>query len=153
MGSWKPVIHVNSCLIPCLKTTLRLLWESYVNIFVLTDLFSAVSCHFPGPNPSLQATCPAAVWDSTPMRMCGCMYAILRQGPQVIQWRCSNEMKKGAFCSMFAEREATHSVAGVGNGNAQHISSFKEEPTLIPLQFYLFINSDGRDCKRKVSMF
>lgn len=39
---------------------------------------------------------------------------------------------------MFAERKVTPSVAGVGNWNAQHISSFKEEPTLIPLQFYLF---------------
>lgn len=58
-----------------------LIVESHVNILVLTDLFSAVSCYSPGPNSSLQATCPAAVWDSTPLRMFLSMYAILRQGP------------------------------------------------------------------------
>lgn len=76
--------------------------ESCVNISVLRDLSSAVSCHFPDPTNSAQATCPAVVWDSTPVRMNGWMDewmdAILRQGTSVIPWRCSNETKKGAFC-------------------------------------------------------
>lgn len=45
--------------------------ESHVNISVPRDLSSADSCHFPDPTNSIEATCPAVVWDCTPVRMNG----------------------------------------------------------------------------------
>lgn len=52
-GSWMPAIPVNSCLLHVVwKLMFCWLWESHVNILVLTGRFSAVSCHFPGPSSS-----------------------------------------------------------------------------------------------------
>lgn len=56
-----------------LKTMLCLLWESHVNILVLTNLFSAVSCYFPGPNGSLQATRPCVGLCPAEMYVCLCV--------------------------------------------------------------------------------
>lgn len=148
---WTTAIPVSSCLTQqFFGNDTAYFWESCKHLSPHSSLFC---CQQSPPRPQQLSAdhVLTAEWDLPPLKMSVCLYAVLSKGPSVTQWRCSNETKKGAFCYTFAERKVTHLVAGVGNWNAQHISAFKEKPTLIPLQFYLFISSDGRECKRKDS--